>query len=398
MNKISNLGMLQIGNRDKYISKKPSVISTINVENEDHDSRIKKSLFKNKYLVSIEENETSNKKSITKKKEIVSYTANRDTLFIPVPERPIRPVDIKTNLVEDERKKLNADIGIQIDEIAYVNQDKPYIPQKIGKDIGVQIEDGDLFNFDIDVEPLLTVLVGKILEQTDQELTEESEINNLRDTKAAFIRKFRAQKEEIKKLEEEEIKRKKENDDLRKRRRLEKLSKIDMQQKLMSRVFSKSYLQTMVEKTVLNLDKRGLFKNYTNQVIKDAMNGFIKSNTEAAHLVNIQITNTLSTLQNDLNSRILNSHSEKIKARQDLLQSKRDEKIRLQLEEEERIKKELEAKQERKRIRRIKRIREEIKKAVFDNPTSKADYHQEDIQEIDNNGVEGPFGKIIIKI
>ena len=46
------------------------------------------------------------------------------------------------------------------------------------------------------------------LEQTDQELTEESEINNLRDTKAAFIRKFRAQKEEIKKLEEEEIKRK----------------------------------------------------------------------------------------------------------------------------------------------------------------------------------------------
>jgi hypothetical protein len=396
MNKISNLGMLQIGNRENYTkTKKLSVISTINVEHDDdNDSRLKKTLFKNKHLVSIEENET-HKKPVIKKKEIISYTANRDTLFIPVPERAIRPVDIKTNLVEDEKKTLNADIGIQIDEIAYVNQEKPYIPQKIGKDIGVQIEDGDLFNFDIDVEPLLTVLVGKILEQTDQELTEESEINNLRDTKAAFIRKFRAQKEEIKKLEEEEIKRKKENDDLRKRRRLEKISKIDMQQKLMSRVFSKSYLQTMIETTVFNLEKRGLFKNYTNLVIKDAMNGFIKSNTEMAHLENIQITNTLSKLQSDLNSRILNSHSDKIKARHELIQGKKDEKIRLKLEEEERIKKELEAKQERKRVRKIKRIREEIKKAVFDNPTTKSDYHQEDISEIDNYGNEGPYSKII---
>ena len=40
-----------------------------------------------------------------------------------------------------------------------------FIPMKTGVDIETQIYDGDLFDFDAEVEPILEVLVGKTLEQ-----------------------------------------------------------------------------------------------------------------------------------------------------------------------------------------------------------------------------------------
>ena len=47
------------------------------------------------------------------------------------------------------------------------------MPQKLGKDEATQIMDGDLFDFDKDVQPLLTVIVGKTLEQYLLELEQE---------------------------------------------------------------------------------------------------------------------------------------------------------------------------------------------------------------------------------
>merc|ERR1719359_2708940 len=41
-----------------------------------------------------------------------------------------------------------------------------FMPAKIGVDIDTQIEDGDLFDFDVECEPVLEVLVGKTLEQS----------------------------------------------------------------------------------------------------------------------------------------------------------------------------------------------------------------------------------------
>merc|ERR1719386_519479 len=47
-----------------------------------------------------------------------------------------------------------------------------FMPAKIGYDLGTQVEDGDLFDFDREVEPLLEVLVGKTLEQSMMEVLE----------------------------------------------------------------------------------------------------------------------------------------------------------------------------------------------------------------------------------
>ena len=111
------------------------------------------------YLISLEQkNQKKQKKS--KKKEINSYISNKDKLFIPKPERVHQGIDIFRNLIEEEKKVALVDLGIQSDEIEYdeIESEKKFLPQKLGKDEATQIMDGDLFDFDKDVEPLLTVI------------------------------------------------------------------------------------------------------------------------------------------------------------------------------------------------------------------------------------------------
>ena len=51
---------------------------------------------------------------------------------------------------------------------------------KTGLERDTQIEEGDLFDFDFEVEPMLEVLVGKTLEQGLMEVMEEEELATLR--------------------------------------------------------------------------------------------------------------------------------------------------------------------------------------------------------------------------
>ena len=78
-------------------------------------------LINRKDLVSIEDD---NKKNVKKKKEIISYISNRDTLYIPVPEKTKRPVEINEKLIEEPINVPITHIGIQSDQINYINKEK----------------------------------------------------------------------------------------------------------------------------------------------------------------------------------------------------------------------------------------------------------------------------------
>lgn len=56
----------------------------------------------------------------------------------------------------------------------------PYIPAKTGIDKSTSIEDGELFDFDLEVQPVLETLVGKMVEQGLMEVAHEEEIAELR--------------------------------------------------------------------------------------------------------------------------------------------------------------------------------------------------------------------------
>ena len=59
-------------------------------------------------------------------------------------------------------------------------------PEKTGIDVETQIEDGDLFNFDIEVEPLVHIILSKTLEESRREVLEEEEIREMKEQQEKY--------------------------------------------------------------------------------------------------------------------------------------------------------------------------------------------------------------------
>lgn len=375
------------GTRRKSIK----ITANINAISEiDMEAKIKN----NKYLVSIEEDEKDNSLKFKKKKEIISYTSNRDTLFIPHLEKSKQQVDISDKITEKKLPIPVSDLAIQSDPINYTNQEKPFIPQKIGKDIGVQIEDGDLFNFDNDVQPLLIVLCGKVLEQALQELHEEDEIKNLREMKQIYVKKFHEEKLRMKNIEKIEIKLKKDNDALKKLKMIEKITKINTQQKLFTRSFAKHYLTNLTRSSMEDLNKKAIFVDYNKALLKNKLNEELFVGMEKHISFEKDISIMWKNIPTILQSEYLSTHRKKLEDHQRMLQIKKEKEEKEKKEEEERKRIEEKETKERRRIRAIRRMKESIRKNIFGMAISKNDYHLEEISEIDNFEEEGPFSNI----
>lgn len=56
----------------------------------------------------------------------------------------------------------------------------PYIPAKVGVDVGTEIGEGELFHFDAEAQPIIDVLVDACIEQSMLEVAHEMELDALR--------------------------------------------------------------------------------------------------------------------------------------------------------------------------------------------------------------------------
>ena len=352
------------------------------------------------YLISFEQQSNLKKNKKSKKKEINSYISNKDKLFIPKPERVHQGIDIYKNLVEEEKKIVTADLGIQSDEIDYTEKETIFIPQKLGKDVGTQILDGELFNFDRDVQPLLTVVVGKTLEQSLLEIEQEDEIANLREAKLMYIKKKNDNDKRIKNLEDREIQKKYNNDAKKEHRKQMREIRKTTQKELISRVMSKTYLRDLLTNAYTDLIHRGQFKNYTSISVKNKTSNILMSGSEK---LNKAFTNMRNYLKDKLDNKyknIENSHQKSVENRHALLaEIARQKEIKRKREEEEKIRAE-EAKKERRRKRKIERIKKEIKAAIIDTGIQKGDAYSEEVVEIGNFNKDdepyiGIFGSVM---
>ena len=96
------------------------------------------------------------------------------------------------------------DAETQTDSFLDRPQSPLFVPAKTGKDAATQILEGDLFDFDVEVKPILDVLVGKTMEQALQEVMEEEELSNLRKRQREFEELRNAELVETQRLEEQE--------------------------------------------------------------------------------------------------------------------------------------------------------------------------------------------------
>ncbi|XP_074044052.1 radial spoke head protein 3 homolog isoform X3 [Macrotis lagotis] len=179
----------------------------------------------------------------------------------PEPVEGRKHVEVQTELYLEELADRIIEVDVECQTDAFL--DKPptplFIPAKTGKDVATQILDGELFNFDIEVKPMLEVLVGKTIEQSLLEVMEEEELAELEIQQQQFEEIRNLELAEVQRLEEQERRHQKEKE----RRRDQQLKVVQKQketsQKIAARAYAKIYLADLLPSAFNNLRDNGYF-------------------------------------------------------------------------------------------------------------------------------------------
>jgi len=179
----------------------------------------------------------------------------------PEPVEGRQHIDVQTELYLEELTDRVEEADIQTQTDAFL--DRPptplFIPAKTGIDVATQILEGELFDFDIEVKPILEVLIGKTMEQSLLEVMEEEELANLRAHQRKFEELRNAELVETQRLEEQE-RRHREEKQRRIKQQLEVLKKEkETTDKIAARAFAQSYLQDLVPSVFGTLHDAGYF-------------------------------------------------------------------------------------------------------------------------------------------
>ena len=350
-----NFGIIYVtsSNYDETSSLKPQT---------KKDSKNFKPNLKNKnYLGQIKEKEAQEKKINEKEGECGICTTKVTTTVRPTP--------------------ITFEEIIQTDPLPPPPQPLLIWPKKTGVDKECQIEDGDLFCFDEEVQPLVHIIVSKTLEESRREVLEEEELKHIKEQQEKYKKLNEANNKRIKSIEEKEKKifeehnRKKEL----KQKRI-KLTKL-YQQKLESRMKAKQYISKLKADCYSSLGQKKVFKN------KDDNYYFTNLLPELHDLVNEYTTNDylIVNKMNDMFSkRKINNDRKKHE------ESVTNEKNRLANNERIRIiNKELEEKRkreekERRAKRRHDRILDGLRKSIQEDLLTNSEWTEDSIENIFN--------------
>jgi len=140
-----------------------------------------------------------------------------------------------------------------------------YIPNPAGLEKETQVEDHELFDFELEVEPILEVLVGKAIEQGRIEALEEWEQEELRKHKEQYNDIREAELMEVQRLEAAYNRRVEES----RRRKLQQEAhtalRIQTQQKLLARLISRGLLSNLKKNSIQMLEDAGVLRDPTIQ-------------------------------------------------------------------------------------------------------------------------------------
>eukprot|EP00033_Pygsuia_biforma_P002426 GCRY01002690.1.p1 GENE.GCRY01002690.1~~GCRY01002690.1.p1 ORF type:complete len:463 (-),score=177.97 GCRY01002690.1:800-2188(-) len=170
-------------------------------------------------------------------------------------------IDIQTELYLEEiiDRVPEAEVETQTDPFLDRPATPEFIPVKSGADVSTQILEGDLFHFDVEVRPIVEVIIGKTLEQALMEVLHEEELAALRERQREFEQLRVLELAEVQRLEEQE-RRKFEEKERRVKQEQERLEQEEvMEKKVEARGFSQQYLASLMNTVFTNLHSAGFF-------------------------------------------------------------------------------------------------------------------------------------------
>jgi hypothetical protein len=180
-------------------------------------------------------------------------------------------MDIQTeNFLEELTDK-----AIEIDQETQTQafMDRPasplFIATKTGKDTSTQIDTGDLFDFDLEVEPLLEVLVGKTIHVSMLELMQEEELEAIRREQEQFEGVRNIELAEVQRLEAEARRKAQEKDRRVAQEKQRVADRILLEEKIAARAYSNQYLATLHEGVMNDLFDEGFFYDPVKKEIEE---------------------------------------------------------------------------------------------------------------------------------
>jgi hypothetical protein len=181
-----------------------------------------------------------------------------------------RHTEVQTELYLEEitDRVTESDVTTQTDAFLDRPPTPLFIPAKSGKDISTQIKEGDLFDFDVEVRPILEVLVGKTVEQSLLEVMEEEELASLRRQQREFEERRNAELVEVQRLEEQERRRTEEKERRMRQQREALMREKETSEKVAARAFAQGYLSDLVPSVFNNLSRHGFFYDTVEREIE----------------------------------------------------------------------------------------------------------------------------------
>lgn len=192
----------------------------------------------------------------------------------PDPVEGRKHIDVQTELYLEELSDRveEADVECQTDAFLDRPPSPLFVPAKTGVDIATQILEGDLFDFDVEVKPILEVIVGKTIEQSLLEVMEEEELANLRKQQREFEELRNAELVEQQRLEEQERRHREEKERRMKQQREVLRKEKETADKIAARAFAQSYLADLVPSVFGTLSDNGYF---FDPIERDVEQGFL---------------------------------------------------------------------------------------------------------------------------
>ncbi|XP_024118814.1 radial spoke head protein 3 homolog isoform X4 [Oryzias melastigma] len=179
----------------------------------------------------------------------------------PEPVQGRKHLEIQTESYLEELSDIPVVKEIECQTDAFLDRPETpiFIPAKTGKDAETQIDEGDLFDFEEEVRPILEILVGKTLEQSLLEVMEEEELAALMAQQRAFLERRNNQLPEVHRLQEQERRRREE----RERRMAEQKRALqeekEVAEKIAARALTQQQLADLVPSVLASLRREGYF-------------------------------------------------------------------------------------------------------------------------------------------
>ena len=134
-----------------------------------------------------------------------------------------------------------------------------FVPQPRGIDVGTQVGDNDLFDFDVEVEPILQIIVGSTLEKSLAEVIEEMDLEEELQAREVFELVRISERLECQRVELKDVRQQEE----RERRQMQNVSREEAAKLNVKRSAASSlahtYVGDVVSEVFNNLEGAGFF-------------------------------------------------------------------------------------------------------------------------------------------